>query len=115
MATAKKNTKTTKTPNGTQENATMTELFNPMMDPAQVMKLQRQAATAAFDGALQVHEETRKMAEKAWDHSLGELDAWMEPWRKAGQEMQAAGFDLHKRAIEVSKSETDRLFDTFSE
>ena len=114
MATASKNTKTDKSPKGAQENHTMTELFNPMMDPAHVMKLQRQAALAAFDGALQVHEETRKMAEKAWDHSYGELDAWMEPWRKAGQEMQAAGFDLHKRAIEVSKSETERLLDTFS-
>ena len=114
MATARKNTKTEKSPKGTQENPTMTELFNTMMDPTQVMKLQRQAAMAAFDGALQVHEETRKMTEKAWGHSCGELDAWFEPWRKAGQEMQAAGFDVNKRALEVGKSETERLFDNFS-
>jgi len=92
----------------------MTELFNQMMDPGHLTKLQHQAATAAFDGALEVHKETRKLAESAMNHSYGELDAWMEPWRKAGQEMQAASFDLGQKALETSRKEVDRFFEMFS-
>lgn len=114
MAQAKKTTKTTKSPTGAQGSETMTELFNQMMDPGHVMKLQRQAMNTAFEGALEAQAETRKLAETAMNHSYGDLDAWMEPWRKAGQEMQAASFDLGRKAIETSRSEMERWFGMFS-
>jgi hypothetical protein len=112
MATAKKTTK--KSPEGAQENRTMTELLNQMMDPKHVMKLQREAVAAAFDGALEVHTQTRKMAEQAWSHSYGDLDEYAQPWRKAGQEMQAASFDLGQKALETSRKEMDRVYEMFS-
>ncbi len=114
MATTKKTTKTETSPAGAQGSETMTELFNQMMDPGHLTKLQHQAATAAFDNALEVHAESRKLAEAAMNHSYGELDEWMEPWRKAGQEMQAASFDLGLKALETGRKEMDRFYGMFN-
>ena len=114
MAQAKRTTKTTNSPSGAQGSETMTELLNQMMDPGHVFKLHQQAATAAFDGAMEIHKETRKLAENAWSHSYGDLDAWLEPWRKAGQEVQAASFDLGEKALETSRKEMDRFYEMFS-
>lgn len=114
MATAKKTTKTEtkKSPVGAQESETMTELINKMMDPKHVMKLQREAAMAAFDGATEIHKETRKLAEQALNHSYGDLDKLTEPYRKAGQELQAASFDLGLKALETGRKEMDRIYET---
>lgn len=112
MATARKTTK--KSPEGAHGSETMTELFTQMMDPKHVMRLQREATAAAFDGALELHAQTRKMAEQAWNHSYGDLDAHVEPWREAGKEMQAASFDLGQKALETGRSEMNRWFGMFN-
>lgn len=90
-----------------------TELMNTFTDPAKALELQRKAALTAFDAALEAQEQGRKLSEEAWKHALGGVHDWMKPCRDASQEMTAAGHDLTRRAIEVTRGEVDRWYGTF--
>lgn len=107
-------TKKTKTQTG--ETKPMSDVMNdwmrPMTDPKTLLEAQRKIAMASFSGLLQVHEETRKATEDGLRRSAEQMDGWFKPMRQATEEMSSAGFDLGQRALEVSRDEVQRWYDT---
>ena len=107
--------KKTATSNKTQEKEetmTTSEMIEQLTDPKALMETQRKAVLATFDHMTRAQEETRKVVEESWKHGFGEIDAWFKPMRQAGEEMTAAGFDLHHRALEVARGEVERWYDS---
>jgi hypothetical protein len=92
---------------------TPNELMTTFTDPTKALELQRKATLTAFDAALDAHEQGRKLTAEAWKHTLGGVQDWMKPCREASEEMTAAGHDLTRRAIEVTRGEVDRWYGTF--
>ena len=90
----------------------MSEWMQPFTDPKILVEAQRKIAMATFDGLLQTHAEARKVTEDSLQHSVRQMDSWFKPARQAAEEMTAAGFDLGQRALEVSRDETKRWYDT---
>jgi len=92
---------------------TPNELMNAFTDPRKALELQRKATLTAFDAALDAQAQGRKLTEETWKHTLDGAQDWMKPYRQANEEMLAAGHDLTRRAIEVSRGEVERWYGTF--
>jgi len=111
-ATNKKTQTSNRTESEGTETMTANEMIEQLTDPRALIEAQRKAVLATFDTVTRTQQETRKLVEDSWKHSFGEIDAWMKPMRQAGEEMTAAGFDLNHRALEVTRGEVERWYDS---
>jgi len=102
----------------TEEENTRSDVMNDWMqvftDPTNAIEAQRKIALSTFDGLLQAQKEARKVTEDALEHSAKQMDSWAKPFRQATEEMTAASFDLGQRALEASRGEVVRWYDTIT-
>jgi len=103
-----------KTRTKTKETNTRSDVMSDwtQLDPKALIEMQRKIAAATFDGLLHTQQQARKLTEENLQQATRQMDSWFKPTRQATEEMTAAGFDLGQRALEVSRDEVERWYDT---